>query len=97
MSLKKATPWLVLNGSGPAVDMISELLSELSPLASPVDWEGRDSPSTELRDRVRELVKRHFPSRTNLEKLVDQVREGGRENIVSVFQILHEEISQGLS
>ncbi|XP_060758309.1 transient receptor potential cation channel subfamily M member 4a [Neoarius graeffei] len=73
MSLKKATPWLVLKGSGPAVDMISELLSELSPLASPADWEGRDSPSTELRDRVRELVKRYFPSGTNLEKLVDQV------------------------
>lgn len=75
MSLKKATPWLVLNGSGPVADMISELLSDLSPVVSPVDCEGRDSSNAELRDRVREITKRYFPSETTLEKLVDRVSE----------------------
>ncbi|KAL7860806.1 hypothetical protein AOLI_G00171550 [Acnodon oligacanthus] len=72
MSLKTATPWLVLDGSGPAADMITELLSDLNPTSSPVDGEGRDSSTAELRERVKEIVKKHFPTEKALDKLVDR-------------------------
>ncbi|XP_058269985.1 transient receptor potential cation channel subfamily M member 4a isoform X1 [Hemibagrus wyckioides] len=72
MSLKKSTPWLVLNGSGPAADMITELLNDLSRAASPVEGEDGDVSNSDLRDKVREIIKRHFPSEKSLEKLVDQ-------------------------
>ncbi|XP_076852322.1 transient receptor potential cation channel subfamily M member 4-like isoform X2 [Brachyhypopomus gauderio] len=74
-SLKKVTPWLVLNGSGPAADLITELLSAPSPTVAPVDGEAstaRDSSKAELRDRVREMIKRHFPLEKTVEELVDQ-------------------------
>uniref|UniRef100_A0AAR2K761 Transient receptor potential cation channel, subfamily M, member 4a n=1 Tax=Pygocentrus nattereri TaxID=42514 RepID=A0AAR2K761_PYGNA len=78
MSLKTATPWLVLDGSGPAADMITELLSDLSPTSSPGDGEGRDSSGAEQRERVKEIVKKHFPTEKALDKLVDQA--------VSIYQ-----------
>ncbi|CAL8317177.1 unnamed protein product [Arctogadus glacialis] len=72
-SLRKAIPWLVLGGSGPAADLITEILEEVSLGSSPSSPlpEGGEGPSTELRDRVREKVRRHFPAEANLEKLVD--------------------------
>lgn len=81
LSLKNTTPWLVLAGSGSAADLIAGILKDLSaPLSPPVsptlptaDEESRKSASVELRDRVRERIKKHFPSETELEKLVDQV------------------------
>ncbi|CDQ77664.1 unnamed protein product [Oncorhynchus mykiss] len=77
LSLKKATPWLVLNGSGPAADLICELLDALSagPMSPPSpqsEAEGSKSPSAELRDRARERVRRHFTAEADLEKLVDR-------------------------
>uniref|UniRef100_A0A4W5LTR4 Transient receptor potential cation channel, subfamily M, member 4a n=1 Tax=Hucho hucho TaxID=62062 RepID=A0A4W5LTR4_9TELE len=77
LSLKKATPWLVLNGSGPAADLICELLDALSagpmsPTSPPPEGEGSESPSAELRDRARERVQRHFTAEADLEKLVDR-------------------------
>ncbi|KAG9264139.1 transient receptor potential cation channel subfamily M member 4 [Astyanax mexicanus] len=72
MSLKKATPWLVLDGSGPAADMISDLLDDLSPAASPADGDVRDSSTAELRNRTKEIIKKHFPAEKVLEKLVDR-------------------------
>ncbi|CAB1341379.1 unnamed protein product, partial [Coregonus sp. 'balchen'] len=59
LSLKKATPWLVLNGSGPAADLICELLDALSavpmsPHSPPPEGEGSEKASVELRDRARE-------------------------------------------
>ncbi|XP_026064209.1 transient receptor potential cation channel subfamily M member 4 [Carassius auratus] len=80
LSLKNTTPWLVLAGSGPAADLIAALLKDLSiPLSPPVSptlataaEESRKSASVELRDQVREKIKKHFPSETALEKLVDQ-------------------------
>ncbi|XP_070703888.1 transient receptor potential cation channel subfamily M member 4a [Pempheris klunzingeri] len=76
VSLRKATPWLVLAGSGQAADLISELVGNLSPVSlsptSPTaDSEAADALSAELRDRVREKVRRHFPAEAELEKLVD--------------------------
>ncbi|XP_064844848.1 transient receptor potential cation channel subfamily M member 4-like isoform X1 [Oncorhynchus masou masou] len=77
LSLKKATPWLVLNGSGPAADLICELLDALSagPMSPPSpqpEGEGSKSPSAELRDRARERVRWHFTAEEDLEKLVDR-------------------------
>ncbi|XP_052374339.1 transient receptor potential cation channel subfamily M member 4a isoform X2 [Oncorhynchus keta] len=77
LSLKKATPWLVLNGSGPAADLICELLDALaagpmSPPSPQPEAEGSKSPSAELRDRARERVRRHFTAEADLEKLVDR-------------------------
>ncbi|XP_017295191.1 transient receptor potential cation channel subfamily M member 4a isoform X2 [Kryptolebias marmoratus] len=75
-SLKKATPWLVLAGSGPAADFISDLLGNLSdvglsPTSPAADGEGADGFSTEFCDKVREKVQRYFPTETKLEKMVD--------------------------
>ncbi|XP_066499042.1 transient receptor potential cation channel subfamily M member 4-like isoform X1 [Hoplias malabaricus] len=72
MSLKKSIPWLVLSGSGSAADMITELLSELSPTASPADGEGRDSSIAGLRDSVKEILKKYFPNEKSLDRLVDR-------------------------
>ncbi len=79
-SLKKATPWLVLAGSGPAADLISELLDSfpsvpLSPTSPPAEGEAAEALSTEFRDRVRDKVRRHFPAEADPEKLVDSVSQ----------------------
>ncbi|CAK6969623.1 transient receptor potential cation channel subfamily M member 4a [Scomber scombrus] len=75
-SLRKSTPWLVLAGTGPAADLISELLSNLSPIVmSPTSPSAEGEPaeghSTELRDRVRDKIRKHFPAEADVEKLVD--------------------------
>lgn len=80
-SLKNSTPWLVLAGSGPAADLIASVMKDLSlPQSPPVSptlptdsEESRKSASVELRDRVREKIKKYLPSKTEQEKLVDQV------------------------
>ncbi|KAI2666259.1 Transient receptor potential cation channel subfamily M member 5 [Labeo rohita] len=79
-SLKNSTPWLVLAGSGPAADLIASVMKDLSlPQSPPVSptlptdsEESRKSASVELRDRVREKIKKYLPSKTEQEKLVDQ-------------------------
>uniref|UniRef100_UPI0037E908E4 transient receptor potential cation channel subfamily M member 4a n=1 Tax=Semicossyphus pulcher TaxID=241346 RepID=UPI0037E908E4 len=75
-SLRRETPWLVLAGSGPAADFISELLSDvssvpLSPTSPPAEGEAAEGLSTELRDRVRDRLRRHFTAEAELERLVD--------------------------
>ncbi|KAG7505818.1 transient receptor potential cation channel subfamily M member 4-like [Solea senegalensis] len=75
-SLRKATPWLVLAGSGPAADFISELLGNLcpvtlSPTSPPADGDAAQALGTEHRERVREKVWKHFPVEDKLEKVVD--------------------------
>lgn len=79
-SLKKAVPWLVLAGSGPAADLISELLDNLfsvalSPTSPPADGEAAEVLSTELRDWVHDKVRRHFPAEAELEKLINRVSQ----------------------
>ncbi|XP_029997367.1 transient receptor potential cation channel subfamily M member 4a [Sphaeramia orbicularis] len=81
ISLRKATPWLVLAGSGPAADFIGELLGSLSPVSlSPTSPTERDSEglNAELRDRVRDMVQKHFRPEAELENLVD--------NALSIYQ-----------
>ncbi|XP_061604550.1 transient receptor potential cation channel subfamily M member 4a isoform X1 [Phyllopteryx taeniolatus] len=74
-SLKRSTPWLVLAGTGPAADFISELLLSLACISI-----GPTSPSIEgevveylsdIRDMVRDKIKRYFEGEADLEKLVD--------------------------
>ncbi|XP_068580928.1 transient receptor potential cation channel subfamily M member 4a [Cebidichthys violaceus] len=77
VSLKKATPWLVLAGSGPAADFISDLLETLSSVSlstssPPAEGEAAEGPGAELRDKVRDKVQRYFPAAAELEKLVDR-------------------------
>lgn len=79
-SLRKATPWLVLAGSGPAADFIGELLGNLpavslSPTSPPMEVETAEGVSTELRDRIREKVRKYFPAEGDLQKLVDSVSQ----------------------
>lgn len=79
-SLKKATPWLVLAGTGPAADLISELLGNfptvsISPTSPSAEGEVAEGLSTELRDRVRDKIRKHFPVEAELEKLVDSVSQ----------------------
>lgn len=75
VSLRKATPWLVLAGSGPAADFISELLDSLSTSSPPAEGEAAESLSAELRNKVRDQVQRHFPAEAKLEKLVESVSQ----------------------
>lgn len=90
-SLKKATPWLVLAGSGPAADFISDLLGDLSavilsstPLAA--DGEAIKGVSADFCDRVREKVRKHFPTEAELEKLVDcALSISQRRDLITVF------------
>ncbi|KAJ8399960.1 hypothetical protein AAFF_G00406900 [Aldrovandia affinis] len=68
-SLRNSTPWLVLAGSGGAADLISEIVDDLSSapsVSAASDGEG-EVPSVDLRDQVRERVKKHFPSKTERE------------------------------
>lgn len=83
-SLRNATPWLVLAGSGPAADLISELLGSLllvplSPISPPAEGEAVEGPSTELRDWVHDKIRRHFPAEAEQEKLVDCVSQTTQE------------------
>ncbi|XP_076000430.1 transient receptor potential cation channel subfamily M member 4a [Genypterus blacodes] len=77
-SLKKATPWLVLAGSGPTADLISEMLVDLpsvpvSPISPSTESDAAlESLNTELRDQLRDKVRRYFPAEAELEKLVDR-------------------------
>ncbi|XP_020505240.1 transient receptor potential cation channel subfamily M member 4a [Labrus bergylta] len=77
-SLRKQTPWLVLSGSGPAADFISELLTDVSPSSPPAEGEAAEGLSTELRDRVRDRLRRYFTAETEMERLLDKA--------LSIFQ-----------
>ncbi|KAK0156322.1 Transient receptor potential cation channel subfamily M member 5 [Merluccius polli] len=96
LSLKKAIPWLVLAGSGPAADLIAEILGEASVVSSPVSPlpEGGDrdeGPSTELRDRARDKARRHFPAEADLEKIVDWILNIHKNiDLITVFHQDHE-------
>ncbi|XP_033974832.1 LOW QUALITY PROTEIN: transient receptor potential cation channel subfamily M member 4-like [Trematomus bernacchii] len=75
LSLKTSMPWLVLAGSGGLADFLSDVLENLSsaPTAqSSSEGDGEAGPSVDLKDRVAERVKKHFPSEAETEKLVEQ-------------------------
>ncbi|XP_063337917.1 transient receptor potential cation channel subfamily M member 4-like [Pelmatolapia mariae] len=74
LSLKNSIPWLVLAGSGGLADFLSDVLENLSPApAVPSSGEGNSEagPSVDLKDRVAERFKKHFPSEVQTDKLVE--------------------------
>ncbi|XP_061081253.1 transient receptor potential cation channel subfamily M member 4a [Conger conger] len=82
LSLQKFTPWLVLAGSGGVADLICEVLKDLSSLnlPSPTSEAEGDGSILELRDRVRDRVKRCYPSKP--EKDIDSMTD----RALSIYQ-----------
>uniref|UniRef100_A0A668TJI1 Transient receptor potential cation channel, subfamily M, member 4a n=1 Tax=Oreochromis aureus TaxID=47969 RepID=A0A668TJI1_OREAU len=78
LSLKNSIPWLVLAGSGGLADFLSDVLENLSSTpAVPSSGEGNSEagPSVDLKDRVAERFKKHFPSEIQTDKLVEQYED----------------------
>ncbi|XP_068439139.1 transient receptor potential cation channel subfamily M member 4-like [Clinocottus analis] len=75
LSLKKSMPWLVLAGSGGLADFLSDMLDNLSSatvVQSSGEGDGEAGPSVDLKDKVAERVKKHFPSEAESDKLVER-------------------------
>lgn len=75
LSLKSSMPWLVLAGSGGLADFLSDVLDNLSSapaVQSSGEGDGEAGPSMDLKDRVSERVKKHFPSEAESDKLVER-------------------------
>ncbi|KAJ8251090.1 hypothetical protein GJAV_G00217130 [Gymnothorax javanicus] len=74
LSLQNATPWMVLAGSGGAADLICEILGDLASLMLSSPTSEADGEDAELKERVREHVKKFFPSveEKDLEKMTDR-------------------------
>ncbi|XP_046906696.1 transient receptor potential cation channel subfamily M member 4-like isoform X2 [Hypomesus transpacificus] len=75
LSLNNCMPWLVLAGSGGVSDLVSDILENLSTgpsVMSSNEAEAEEGPSDNLRERVAELVKKHFPGEFDMDKLVEQ-------------------------
>ncbi|XP_056286247.1 transient receptor potential cation channel subfamily M member 4-like [Pseudoliparis swirei] len=75
LSLKTSMPWLVLAGSGGLADFLSDVLDNLS--SAPVvqssgEGDAEAGPSVDLKDKVAERVKKHFPSEAESDKLVER-------------------------
>uniref|UniRef100_A0A3Q4HCC4 Transient receptor potential cation channel subfamily M member 4-like n=1 Tax=Neolamprologus brichardi TaxID=32507 RepID=A0A3Q4HCC4_NEOBR len=88
LSLKNFIPWLVVAGSGGLADFLSDVLENLSSApAVPSSGEGNSealkAPNVDLKDRVAERFKKHFPSETETDKLVEQV------SALSIYQNRH--------
>lgn len=80
-------PWLVLAGSGGLADFLSDVLEHLSlvpAVQSSGEGDSDAGPSVDLKDRVAERVKRHFPSETSdIDKLVERVSAAGQNQEVT--------------
>ncbi|CAJ1080976.1 transient receptor potential cation channel subfamily M member 4-like [Xyrichtys novacula] len=75
LSLKNSMPWLVLAGSGGLADFLSDVLENLSSaqvVQSSGEGDGEAGPSVDLKDKVTERVKRHFPTEAEPDKLVER-------------------------
>lgn len=87
LSLKNNIPWLVLAGSGGLADFLSDVLEHLSSVPvvqSSGEGDSDAGPSVDLKDRVAERVKRHFPSETSdIDKLVERVSAAGQDHEVT--------------
>lgn len=69
-------PWLVLAGSGGLADFLSDILENLSSsptVQSSSEADAEAGPSVDLKDRVAERVKKHFPFEAESDKLVERV------------------------
>ncbi|XP_047233899.1 transient receptor potential cation channel subfamily M member 4-like isoform X2 [Girardinichthys multiradiatus] len=75
LSLKSSIPWLVLAGSGGLADFLTDLLestSSASVLQSSSECDSEPGPSVDLKEKVAERVKKHFPAESENNKLVEQ-------------------------
>uniref|UniRef100_A0AAQ4QY56 Transient receptor potential melastatin 4b3 n=1 Tax=Gasterosteus aculeatus aculeatus TaxID=481459 RepID=A0AAQ4QY56_GASAC len=75
LSLKSSMPWLVLAGSGGLADFLSDVLDNLSSataVQSSGEGNAEASPSVDLKDKVAERVKKHFPAEKEPDKLVER-------------------------
>ncbi|XP_010749717.2 transient receptor potential cation channel subfamily M member 4 [Larimichthys crocea] len=75
LSLKNSMPWLVLAGSGGLADFLSDILENLSSsptVQSSSEADAEAGPSVDLKDRVAERVKKHFPFEAESDKLVER-------------------------
>lgn len=75
LSLKNAMPWLVLAGSGGLANLVSDIVENVqhAPMPPPGGAEKEDAENMELKERIAEKVKKHFPSERETDKLVDKV------------------------
>lgn len=64
-------PWLVLAGSGGLANLVSDIVE--NPMPPSGGAEEDVTPNMELRERMAEKVKKHFPSEHETDKLVDKV------------------------
>lgn len=70
-------PWLVLAGSGGLADFLTDILetmSSASVVQSCSEGDGEAGPIVDLKDRLAERVKKHFPE-SETDKLVELVRK----------------------
>ncbi|XP_024659218.2 transient receptor potential cation channel subfamily M member 4 [Maylandia zebra] len=96
LSLKSCIPWLVLAGSGGLADFLSDILENRSSApAVPSSGEGNSealkAPNVDLKDRVAERFKKHFPSEAQTDKLVEQALNiYQNRHLITVYQGEHE-------
>ncbi|XP_077474571.1 transient receptor potential cation channel subfamily M member 4-like isoform X2 [Stigmatopora argus] len=74
-SLKRFTPWLVLAGTGPAADFISELLlssvyMSFNPTSQSAEGDSEECLA-DIRDMIHDKIRRFFQGEADLEKLVE--------------------------
>ncbi|XP_016520150.1 transient receptor potential cation channel subfamily M member 4-like isoform X1 [Poecilia formosa] len=75
LSLKNSMPWLVLAGSGGLADFVADLLENVSAapgFQSSSEGDGEPGPSVDLKEKVAERVKKHFPAESASDKLVER-------------------------
>ncbi|XP_043959285.1 transient receptor potential cation channel subfamily M member 4-like [Gambusia affinis] len=75
LSLKNSVPWLVLAGSGGLADFLTDLLENVStaPVFQPTaEGDGEPGPSVDLKEKIAERVKKHFPAESESDKLVER-------------------------
>ncbi|XP_035770228.1 transient receptor potential cation channel subfamily M member 4-like [Neolamprologus brichardi] len=96
LSLKSCIPWLVLAGSGGLADFLSDILENWSSApAVPSSGEGNSeapkTPSVDLKDRVTERFKKHFPSEAQTDKLVERALSiYQNKDLITIYQGEHE-------
>lgn len=85
-------PWLVLAGSGGLADFLCDVLENMS--SAPVvqassEGDGEAGPIVDLKDRLAERVKKHFPSESEMDKLVEQVSKtwAAQRAYVKLYQL----------
>ncbi|XP_062381677.1 transient receptor potential cation channel subfamily M member 4-like [Sardina pilchardus] len=69
-SLKMGVPWLVLVGSGGVANLVGDLLE--NPLISAGESKSDASSGGELKERLAERIRKHFPSEADTDKLTER-------------------------